>query len=61
MATLNVVPSAGQWRVDKQGLPISNHRKQSAAIDAARRNAESGDTITIHSTDGTIRRSVTKQ
>ena len=57
---VHVVPAGNGWAVKQEGrpTPISNHRTQAAAADAARpvarRNASE---VVIHRPDGTIRNS----
>jgi len=54
MAQIRVKPSANGWRVTKHGQTKSRHRKKSRAKQKAKRLAGSGDTVTIHRSNGTI-------
>jgi hypothetical protein len=58
MARYNVLPAGGTssgWKVERNSHPLSNHRTQQNAIQAAKRDGRPGDTLTIHRPDGTIR------
>jgi len=44
----------GSWQVTVSGSRVSKHRKKSAAKRRAKREASSGDTLTITRLDGTI-------
>lgn len=58
MARYNVTPvgaGTSQWKVEKNGDPISTHRSQQNAINKARRDSSSGDTLVIHRPSGLIR------
>jgi len=51
----HIVPSGNQWRLQKSGgSVISNHRKKNPAVSAGQDVAESGDTLVIHGSDGTV-------
>lgn len=55
MTEYRVVPSGNMWRVQKKGgSVISNHRKKAPAVDRAKREAGSGDSVTIHRKNGTV-------
>ena len=58
MARYTVAPAGygnGNWKVERDGHPVSQHQTQQNAINAARRDARAGDTLSIHRPDGTIR------
>jgi len=61
MATIRVIPlpdgtdMRGNWQVQVGGQRVSRHLKQSAATDKAYTEADPGDTLFIHRTDGTVR------
>lgn len=64
MARYNVLPAGGTssgWKVEQNGHPLTRHRTQKAAIKEAKRDGRSGDTLTIHRRDGTIREKRTLQ
>jgi len=44
----------GSWQVQVSGRRVSKHRKKTAAKRRAQREANSGDTLVITRTDGTI-------
>lgn len=58
MVQYNVTPvgaGSSMWKVERSGNPISRHRSQGKAIEEARKDAESGDTLVIHRPGGKIR------
>lgn len=60
MATLKVKPlpdgtsMRGNWQYVKSGARQSTHRKKSAALRKAKREASAGDKLVIMRLDGTI-------
>lgn len=55
MTTYQVLPSGNQWRVQKSsGSVVSNHRKKARAVERAKSEAGSGDSVEIRRSDGTI-------
>lgn len=52
--TLRVKPSGNQWIVTRNGGTVSNHRKKSAAMRAAKRKANDGEQIIEHGQSGRI-------
>jgi hypothetical protein len=59
MATLKVLPSGGDWRVTVNGQTVSNHRLKRRAVGRANREAQPGDTLQIHRSDGTVQKTKT--
>lgn len=54
MSRYRVVPDGSGWAVKKNGRTKSNHRKKRPAINSARRMADSGDSIEIRRSNGTV-------
>lgn len=55
---IHVVPSGNGWNVKREGIssPVSHHRTQGAALDAARPKARANEAeLVIHGRDGRIR------
>lgn len=63
MATFNVTPTGpggrNDWKVEKNGRKLSEHRTQGAAENKAKRKASAGDTINVHGRNGRVRDSRT--
>ncbi|WP_435551956.1 DUF2188 domain-containing protein [Natrinema sp. CGMCC1.2065] len=52
--TVKVLPNGNGWRVTKNGVTKSNHRKKSRAKSKARGLASSGEQLIIYRANGTI-------